>query len=184
MSVTSTGQLMSRLTGVAGTTAAIGNTSSAENRPLSAPQIAFWMATSCHRHGRQDAVFDLAGVAELLHHRQRDRLDALHEDRDPDDTGDEQGRESGSRVGAADALADLREHVREHEDEQQRLEDRARDELLERLAQHDEVAQQQRAERDPGRSHGLAGWDGDARLERRGGGREHVTAVIRGGPSR
>jgi len=44
--VSSTHQLMSRLTGVAGTMAAIGNTSSAENNPLSAPQIAFWIATS------------------------------------------------------------------------------------------------------------------------------------------
>ena len=46
MSVSSTNQLTWRWTGVAGTTAAIGNTRSAENRPLSAPQIAFWIATS------------------------------------------------------------------------------------------------------------------------------------------
>ncbi len=31
---------------MAGTTAAIGNTSRAENSPLSAPQTAFWIATS------------------------------------------------------------------------------------------------------------------------------------------
>ena len=57
---------------------------------------------------------------------------------------------------ATDALADLREHVGEHEHQQQRLEDRARDELLERLPQHDEVAQDQRAERDARRGHRLA----------------------------
>ncbi len=50
-------------------------------------------------------------------------------------------------LGAADALTDLREHVREHEDEQQRLEQRAGQELLDVLAQHHEVAEQQRAER-------------------------------------
>ncbi len=46
MRVSSTGQLMSRCTGVAGTIAAIGNTSNAANKPLNAPVIAFWIATS------------------------------------------------------------------------------------------------------------------------------------------
>src|SRR5207247_8806246 len=45
---------------------------------------------------------------------------------------------------------------REHEHEQERLQDRARDEFLERLAQDDEVAQEQRAERDACRGYGLA----------------------------
>src|SRR5262249_32297872 len=87
-----------------------------------------------------------ARVAELLHERECDRLDALEEDRDRDDAGDEDVREVRGR-GTADALADLREHVREHEDEQQRLQDRAGDELLQVLPEHGEVARDQRAER-------------------------------------
>ena len=89
-----------------------------------------------HRQRRQHPVLDLLGVAELLDHRQGDRLDALEHDRQPDDTGHEHGGERRLAAGAsaADALADLREHVEEHEDQQQRLDDRARDELVEVLA--------------------------------------------------
>ena len=98
----------------------------------------------------------------------------------PTHAGDEQGREAARLARAADALTDLREHVGEHEDEQERLEDRARDELLERLAQDDEVAQEQRTERDARRgAPGLRG--GRQRSQVRRG---CVTAVIRGGPSR
>ena len=46
MSVSSTGQFTSRCTGVAGTIAAIGNTISAANRPLSMPAVTFSIATS------------------------------------------------------------------------------------------------------------------------------------------
>ena len=101
------------------------------------------------RQRREHAVLDLAGVAELLHHRQRHRLDALDQDRDADHAGDEQrwrSRLAGAR--AADALADLREHVGEHEDQQERLEDRAGDELLEVLRSTTRSRQQQRPERD------------------------------------
>ena len=63
------------------------------------------------------------------------------------DAGDEQRGEVGRAARAADRLADLREHVREHEDQQQRLHHRAAEEHPELLAQHGEVAQEQRAER-------------------------------------
>ena len=87
---------------------------------------------------------------------------------------------SARRRRAADALADLREHVGEHEDEQERLQERAGDELLERLAQHDEVAQQQRAERDAWPRRRACG-AGASAVGVVGG---SVTAVIRAGPSR
>ena len=100
-----------------------------------------------------------------------------------DDAG---GEQRGERAGvaaspAADALADLREHVGEHEHQQQRLQQRAGDELLQVLAQHGEVAQQQGAERDPAALRWACGASGRRRTGR-GGGRR--STVIRGGPSR
>src|SRR5829696_8196451 len=112
-----------------------------------------------HREWREHSILDLLRVAELLHHRQGDRLDALEEDRDADDAGDEERRERRlrRRPGAtADALPDLREHVREHEHEQERLEQRPGEELVELLAQHGEVAQEERLERDPAGGGGVA----------------------------
>ena len=61
----------------------------------------------------------------------------------PEHAGDERGGEDAAgRAGRA--VADLREHVGEHEHQQERLDQRARDERLEVLAQHDDVAAQQR----------------------------------------
>ena len=100
-----------------------------------------------HRHRCEHAVFDLARVAEVLHERERDRLHALEDHRARDHAADEQRRELADAARAADRLADLREHVREHEDQQQRLHDRAAEEHPVLLAQHGDVAQQQRAER-------------------------------------
>ena len=67
-----------------------------------------------------------------------------------DHAGHEHGREvrlGDPAAAAADALTDAREHVQEHEHEQERLDQRARDELAEVLAQHDQVAQDQRLQR-------------------------------------
>ena len=79
---------------MAGTIAAIGNTSRAANRPLIAPGDGLLDREHRHRQRRLHAVLDLARVSELLHHRERDRLDALEHDRQPDDAGDEHGGES------------------------------------------------------------------------------------------
>ena len=103
-----------------------------------------------HRARRLHAVLDLAGEPELLRQGHGHRLDALEHDRDADDAGDEHGGErrlAGTSAAAADALTDRREHVEEHEHEQERLHERAGDELAEVLAQHDEVALDQRDER-------------------------------------
>ena len=136
VSVSRTSQLMCRCTGVAGTTAAIGKTSSAANRPVQhARGDLARSATSQIGQRREHAVLDLLRVAELLHERQRDRLDALKDDRQRDTP-------ATRRVENAAAAAPLpptpwpilREHVREHEHEQERLQERARDELLEVLA--------------------------------------------------
>ena len=50
----------------------------------------------------------------------------------------------GRRPLAPDALADLREHEEEHEAQQERLDQRPQHELAQVLAQHQEVAQDQR----------------------------------------
>ena len=99
------------------------------------------------RDRRQDAVLDLLRDAELLHERQRDRLDPLEVDRDGDQAGDEDGRERDAARAAADPLADLREDVREDEDEEQRLHDRAQHELPDLSPEHADIAGQHRAER-------------------------------------
>ena len=46
-----------------------------------------------HRQRRQHAVLDLLRVAELLHHRQRHRLDPLEHDREADDARHQDRRE-------------------------------------------------------------------------------------------
>ena len=50
-----------------------------------APDAIFCIADRPDRHRRDDAVLDLARVAELLHERQRDRLDALEDEREADE---------------------------------------------------------------------------------------------------
>jgi hypothetical protein len=57
----------------------------------------------------------------------------------------------------ADTLPDLRENVEEDEAEQERLDDRPQHELPEVLAQHDDVAQQERAQCGPARRGHRAG---------------------------
>ena len=71
----------------------------------------------------------------------------------PTTPGHQDGRERGlgRRAVPADALADLREDVQEDEAQQERLDDRAQHELPQVLAQHHQVAQQQRAQRGPAR---------------------------------
>ena len=104
-----------------------------------------------HRQRGEHPVLDLLRVAELLHHRQRHRLDALEHDREPDHAGDEDGGEvgfAGAAAATADAGADGREDVEEHEAQEQRLDDRARDERAQVLSQHHQVAQQKRTEGD------------------------------------
>jgi hypothetical protein len=112
------------------------------------------------RAGRLDPVLDLPGETELLGHGEGDRLHSLEHDRDPDDPGHENGRERGLSGGTlpADALADLREDEQEDKAEQERLDDRAQHELPEMLAQNDEIAQHERAQRGPARGgHGPGG---------------------------
>ena len=90
------------------------------------------------RHRREDAVLDLARVAELLHHRAATPTGCPGTGSTSATTPATRSVENdpvGAGAAAADALPDLREHVREHEDEQQRLEDRARDELAQVLAE-------------------------------------------------
>ena len=107
----------------------MGNTSSAANSALNTPVTIFWTPTALRRQRGEDAVLDLLGVAELLDQRQGDGLDALEDDRQPDDAGHERAGERGLAAGpAADALADLREHVGEDEHQQQRLHHGADDE--------------------------------------------------------
>src|SRR5712691_646289 len=119
--------------------------------------------------GRLDAVLDLAGEAELLRHGHRDRLDALEHRGDADHARHQDRRERGliGRAVASDALPDLGEHVEEHEAEQERLDQRADDEFPQVLAEHDQVAQQQRAKRGPTGGRDRAGRDvGDLRAGR------------------
>ena len=138
ISVSTIGQWTDRCACTPGawTTAAIGNTISAASSPCTAPESTFATRDQPDRARRLHAVLDLAGVAELLSHQHRDRLDALEHDRDPDDARDEHGGER--RLGhlaaaAADPLADRGEHVEEHEHEQERLDQRADHELAEVL---------------------------------------------------
>ena len=103
-----------------------------------------------HGHGREHAVLDLLRVAELGRHRQRDRLDALEHDGDPDHARNQDAREgrfAGRPAATTHALTDLREHIQENEYEQERLDERAADELAEVLLQHREVALEERPER-------------------------------------
>ena len=87
--VSRTGQLTSRCTGVAGTTVAIGNTISPANRHCRRAGHDLLEGDQLHRQRREHAVLDLAGVAELLHQRERHGLDALEEDGGGDHAGDE-----------------------------------------------------------------------------------------------
>ena len=83
-----------------------------------APDSTFSIATSETGQRREHAVLDLLRVAELLDHRERDRLDALEHDREADDAGHEdrgERRLPRRAAATADALADLREHVEEDE---------------------------------------------------------------------
>ena len=152
VSVSSTGQLMWRCTGVAGTIAAIGNTSSALTAPLSAPAVTFSIATRSTGIGARtrssiSRVYPnsctIGSATDWMPWKM------IASPTTPATSAVENS--AAPRARAADALADLREDVREHEDEQQRLEQGAGQELLDVLAQHDEVAEQQRAERDPRR---------------------------------
>ena len=87
------------------TTAAIGNTSAAASSPWSAPNGHLLQRDERDRQRCEHAILDLSRVAELLDHRQRDGLDALEHDRQPDHAGDEDGRE-GRLAGRAAASAD------------------------------------------------------------------------------
>ena len=146
-SVTSTSQLMCRCTGVAGTMAAMGNTSSAAMQALQRAGHDLLDGHQLDRQRGEHAVLDLAGVAELLHERQGHGLDALEEDDRGDDAGDQRGgvgRAAGAAARTAtDAEPDLGQHVGEHEHQQERLDQRAGQELLEVVREHVGVAEQQ-----------------------------------------
>ena len=114
------------------------------------------------RDRSEHAVLDLLAEGELLHERERHRLDALEVDRHGDQSRDEHRRERGAATGRAEALTDLREDVGEDEHEQQRLHDRPHEELAELPPQDAEVAGEQRQERPApieaaGRASGAAG---------------------------
>ena len=96
-----------RCTGAAGMTAASGNTTRPASSACTAPAAIFSTATARTGRGAVDPVFDLAGVAELLHQRQGDRLHPLEDHRGADDTGHQQrgeGRLGGRRTAHALAI--------------------------------------------------------------------------------
>jgi hypothetical protein len=100
-----------------------------------------------------DPVLDLACVTELRGHRERDRLNALEHHRYPDDAWHEDGCEGRLCRGPKppDALADLRENEQENKAQQERLDQGAQHELPPVLAQHEQVARNERPERCPAR---------------------------------
>src|SRR5579862_3446966 len=91
------------------------------------------------RHRRKDAILDLLAEAELLHERQRDRLDPLEVDRDRDQSRHEHRRERDSGRASPKSLPDLREHIGEDKDEEQRLHDRPGYELANLTTQDADV---------------------------------------------
>src|ERR1019366_3395207 len=122
--------------------------------------------------GGLHAVFDFAGETELLRQLHGYRLDALEHDGKPDDARNEDSgkrRLSPGEAGGSDALPDLRKHVEKHEAQEERLHQGANGELDEVLAQHHEVAQDERVERRPTRRRGGTSGRGRHASRRRGG---------------
>ena len=78
-------QITSRCTGVAGTNSASGNTIRAATNALERACRDLLEGDAPDRQRRHHPVFDLAAVAEVLHERERDRLDPLEDARDRHD---------------------------------------------------------------------------------------------------
>ena len=142
------------------TTEAIGSTMAADRTPCAAPESTLAIATSQIGHG----AWTRSSISRV-----KPNSCAMFSAIDCTPWNmTEIPTTPGTRIVAkadcatvavpADALPDLREDVQEDEAEQERLDDRAQHELPQVLAQHDEVAQQQRAERGPARGgHGAGG---------------------------
>ena len=153
-------RLMWASTPLAWTTDAMGRTMIAEMQSLYRPREDLGHRHQPDRAGRLHPVLDLAGESELLGHDQGHRLHALEEDGDPHHAGDQQrgeGRLGHRAAPAADALADLREDVEEDEAEQERLDEHPDHELDQVLAQHHQVAEDQRPQRSPAGVEGRRG---------------------------
>ena len=133
------------------TTEAIGSTMAADSTPCAAPDSTLAIATSQMGQG----AWTRSSISRVKPNS-CDMVSAIDwmpwnmiEMPTTPGTSTVANADCRCRAAPADALPDLREHVEEDEAQQERLDDRAQHELPQVLAQHDEVAQQQRDQRGP-----------------------------------